>query len=63
MKKSVKKLALHRETLRALEEGAIQEAVGGVSVRTCGSPCSATCSVAPCVAASDACSLAAHCTK
>jgi hypothetical protein len=63
MKKNVKKLVLHRETLRALEESTIREAVGGVSVRTCGSPCSATCTVAPCVAASDACSFAAHCTK
>ena len=63
MKKSLKKLVLHRETLRALGESAIQAAVGGVSVRTCGSPCSATCTVAPCVAASDACSFAAHCTK
>ena len=58
-----KKLVLHRETLHALEEGAIREIVGGVSVRTCGTPCSATCSVYPCVAPSDACSLAAHCTK
>ena len=63
MKKRVKKLALHRETLRSLEEGAIQEVVGGVSVRTCGSPCSATCTVYPCVAASDNCSFAARCTK
>jgi hypothetical protein len=63
MKKKLKKLALHRETLRALEEGAIREAVGGMSVRTCGSPCSATCSVEPCVSPSDACSFGAHCTK
>jgi hypothetical protein len=63
MKKSLKKLTLHRETLRSLEEGAIQAAVGGVSARTCGSPCSATCSVDPCVAPSDACSFGAHCTK
>ena len=63
MKKSLMKLALHRETLRALEEGVVREAVGGVSVRTCGSPCSATCSVAPCIAASDNCSLTPHCTK
>jgi len=63
MKKSLKKLVLNRETLRALEESAIQVAVGGVSVRTCGSPCSATCTVAPCIAASDDCSFAAHCTK
>lgn len=63
MKKSVKKLALHRETLRALEEGAIQAAVGGVSARTCGSPCSAACTVYPCVAVSDACSFSPGCTK
>jgi hypothetical protein len=63
MKKNLKKLALHRETLRALEEGAIREAVGGVSARTCGSPCSAACTVYPCAEPSDACSFAAHCTK
>jgi hypothetical protein len=63
MRKSVKKLALHRETLRALEEGAIQAALGGVSARTCGSPCSATCTVDPCVDPSAACSFAARCTK
>ncbi len=63
MKKNLKKLALHRETLRSLEEGAIQVAVGGVSARTCGSPCSATCTVAPCAAPSDACSFGARCTK
>ena len=63
MKKNMKKLVLHRETLRALEAGAIREAVGGVSVRTCGDPCSAACSVYPCVGPSDACSFAAHCTK
>jgi hypothetical protein len=63
MRKSVKKLALHRETLRALEEGAIQEAVGGVTARTCGSPCSATCTAYPCAEPSAACSFAARCTK
>jgi hypothetical protein len=63
MKKRLKKLALNRETLRVLEEGAIQEAVGGVSARTCGSPCSATCTVNPCAEPSDACSYAARCTK
>ena len=63
MKKSLKKLTLHRETLRSLEEGAIQEAVGGVSARTCGSPCSATCTVYPCAEVSDACSFAPRCTK
>jgi len=63
MKKSLKKLALHRETLCALEEGSIQAAVGGVSARTCGSPCSATCTVYPCVVASDACSFSPGCTK
>ena len=63
MKKNLKKLALHRETLRALEEGAIREAVGGATARTCGSPCSAACTIYPCVAASDACSFAPNCTK
>jgi len=63
MKKSVKKLALHRETLRALEKGAVKEAVGGISARTCGSPCSAACTVSPCIAASDACSFSPGCTK
>jgi hypothetical protein len=63
MKKSAKKLTLHRETLRALEEGAIQAAMGGISARTCGSPCSAACTVQPCAEPSDACSFAARCTK
>jgi hypothetical protein len=63
MKKSVKKLTLHRETLRSLEESTIQAAVGGTTARTCGSPCSAACSVYPCVEASDACSFSPHCTK
>ena len=55
MKKSPKKLSLHRETLRSLEESAIQEVVGGVSVRTCGTPCSATCTFDPCISPSDRC--------
>lgn len=63
MRKNVKKLVLHRETLRVLEESMIQDAVGGVSARTCGSPCSATCTVYPCVAVSDACSFSPGCTK
>lgn len=63
MKKRLKKLTLHRETLRVLEEDATQAVVGGVSARTCGSPCSATCTVEPCVAASDACSFTYRCTK
>jgi len=63
MKKSVKKLALHRETLRALAEDTIQVAVGGVSARTCGTPCSATCTVYPCAERSDACSFNFGCTK
>lgn len=63
MKKKVMKLALHRETLRALEQGEIQEAVGGVSARTCGTPCSAACTVAPCQEPSNACSFAPRCTK
>lgn len=63
MKKRLKKLALHRETLRVLEEGTTQAVVGGATARTCGSPCSAACTVAPCVAASDNCSFHAGCTK
>jgi len=63
MKKNLKKLTLHRETLRALEDGAVQEVVGGLSARTCGSPCSAACTVAPCSEPSDACSFGLHCTK
>lgn len=63
MKKSLKKLALHRETLRSLEDGAIQEVVGGLTARTCGSPCSATCTVEPCYAASDRCSFTYPCTR
>jgi hypothetical protein len=63
MKKSPKKLSLHRETLRSLEESAVQEVVGGVSARTCGTPCSATCTVYPCFEASDNCSFTPRCTK
>jgi len=63
MKKSLKKLALHRETLRALAEDTIQAAVGGVSARTCGTPCSATCTAYPCNGPSDACSFTYPCTK
>ena len=63
MKKSLKKLTLTRETLRALEESAIQAVVGGVSARTCGSPCSAACTVTPCVEHSNACSFSPGCTK
>ena len=46
MKKAMKKkLSLHRETLRALEEGALQEVAGGVvTLLTCGTPCSKVCS-------------------
>jgi hypothetical protein len=62
MKKSLKKLALHRETLHALEESAVPAVVGGVSARTCGSPCSATCTD-PCVEPSAACSIGYRCTK
>lgn len=63
MKKRAKKLALHRETLRSLKEGAIQEVVGGLSVRSCGTPCSATCTAYPCNGPSDACSFTYPCTK
>lgn len=62
MKKGLKKLALHRETLRSLEEGAIQQVVGGLSARTCGTPCSAACTVDPCYERSDRCSYY-PCTK
>ena len=62
MKKSLRKLSLHRETLHSLEEGAIQVVMGGVSMKTCGSPCSAACSVDPCYAPSDRCT-AFPCTK
>ena len=58
-----KKLSLHRETVRALVDGEVLVAFGGATVRTCGSPCSAACTVAPCVAASDACSFAPRCTR
>lgn len=63
MKKSLKKLALHRETLRSLEDGTIQEVVGGVTARTCGTPCSADCTVYPCAGPSDACSFTYPCTR
>jgi hypothetical protein len=63
MRKNVKKLVLHRETLHALEESATQAVVGGISARTCGSPCSATCTVYPCAEPSDACSFSPGCRK
>jgi hypothetical protein len=63
MKKNLKKLSLHRETLRALGDGAIRGAMGGVSVDTCGSPCTATCTVAPCRDPSAACSFSPTCKK
>lgn len=63
MKKRMKKLNLNRETLRSMEEGAMQEAVGGVSARTCGSPCSAACTAYPCSGPSDGCSFSPNCTK
>jgi hypothetical protein len=63
MKKNLKKLVLNRETLRSLEESKMGEVVGAVSARTCGTPCSAACTIAPCSGPSDACSFAAHCTK
>jgi hypothetical protein len=44
MRKSLKKkLSLNRETLRALEDRSLQEAVGGVKTHTCGDPCTTTC--------------------
>jgi hypothetical protein len=63
MKKSLKKLTLTRETLHALEESVTRAVVGGVSARTCGSPCSATCTVDPCVERSADCSIGYRCTK
>lgn len=63
MKKSAKKLALHRETLRALESGTLRDVAAAATARTCGSPCSAACTVQPCQAASDACSFTYPCTK
>jgi hypothetical protein len=45
MKKTLKKLSLHRETLRTLEDGTLRNAAGGiVTANTCGTPCSAACS-------------------
>lgn len=44
MKKKIKKLQLHKETLRNMTEGDLKEAVGGVTVRTCETAsCDATC--------------------
>ncbi|MEA2695479.1 MAG: hypothetical protein QOJ16_4866 [Acidobacteriota bacterium] len=62
MKKSVKKLVLNRETLYALEENVLREAVGGVSMRTCGDPCTAACTLDPCYGPSDRCTFG-FCTK
>jgi hypothetical protein len=63
MKKSLKKLVLNRETLHALDESRMGEVVGGLSRMTCGTPCSAACTVAPCSAPSDACSFSPTCKK
>ncbi len=63
MKKLVKKLALHRETLCSLEDGKMEVVMGGASVRTCGNPCSATCTVYPCLGPSEACSFTYPCTR
>lgn len=44
MKKKVKTLQLHRETLRNLSEGNLKEVAGGRTVRTCETnSCEATC--------------------
>ena len=44
MNKKVKKLQLHRETLRNLNERDLKDAVGGRTLRTCESvSCDATC--------------------
>jgi len=37
--KPLKKLSLHRETLRSLEEGTLELVVGGVTYRTCSERC------------------------
>ena len=44
MKKKIKKLQLHKETLRNLTERDLKGAVGGATVRTCETvTCDATC--------------------
>jgi hypothetical protein len=50
MKKTVGTLSLHRETLHHLDVGAagLQAAVGGVTVQTCGNPCTIICSNVSC---------------
>lgn len=63
MKKSLRKLALHRETLCSLEEGVLPAVMGAASARTCGSPCSAACTVYPCFGPSEACSFTYPCTR
>jgi len=62
-KNKLLKLSLNRETIHALEDGAIQAVVGGLTARTCGNPCSAACTVNPCYEASDRCSYTYPCTK
>ncbi len=62
MKKSLKKLVLNRETLHALDASRMADVVGGLSRATCGTPCSAACSVDPC-GPSDACSFSPTCKK
>jgi hypothetical protein len=45
-----KKLSLHRETLRALHESTLRDAVGGAPLgtqRTCGIACTDACSGGP----------------
>ena len=46
MRKAIqRKLSLHRETLRSLQEDTLEGVVGGVvTLRTCGNPWSNTCS-------------------
>jgi hypothetical protein len=62
MRKMSKKLALHRETLRTLQDATLREVAGGVvTLRTCGNPCSAACSDV----CTDACPTqgGSHCTQ
>ncbi len=50
MKKASKSLRLHRETLQNLDadSSALRALVGGVSINTCGNPCTIECSNISC---------------
>ncbi len=61
MKKTLKKLSLSRETLRALETPALHNANGGATAQTCGNPCSNICTNICGATATCVCTIAPGC--